>query len=77
MDASTVAEETTQGSSRVKVERGVVALIDEVEQKGAHAATSVNSLGDDGCIIRKNRSHRVQFRDHDQLREALTAGGLP
>ena len=55
----------------------MVALIDEVEQKGAHAATSVNSLGDDGCIIRKNRSHRVQFRDHDQLREALTAGGLP
>ncbi len=51
-------------------------LIDEVEQKAAHAARWVTSLADDGCIIRKNRSHRVQFRDHDQLREALTAGGL-
>jgi hypothetical protein len=53
----------------------MAALIDEVEQKAAHAATWVTSLGD-GCIIRKNRSHRAQFRDHDQLREALTAGGL-
>jgi len=75
MDASTVGRNHA-GIEPREGGRGVVALIDEVEQKRAHAATSVNSLGDDGCIIRKNRSHRVQFRDHDQLREALTAGGL-